>query len=210
MKLYTLPGAPNPTKVMLFIAEKEALGVDLGVEQVVVNVFKGEHKQPAYLEKSPFGTMPALELSSGEFVFESLAIMETLDEVAPEPSLWGATFAQRAVNRTLERVADARVLVPTATYVHAVNSPLGFAPDEAVAERSKVAFTNGLRYLNGVLADGRDWLGGSSVSVADCTLQGALQFMRFRELEDLREFPHIAAWSERYRARPTAQDVLIF
>jgi hypothetical protein len=42
MKLYTVPAAPNPTKVMLYIAEREVSGTDMGIEQVRVNTLKGE------------------------------------------------------------------------------------------------------------------------------------------------------------------------
>ena len=38
MKLYMVPLAPNPTKVMLYIAEREALGASFGIEQIVVKV----------------------------------------------------------------------------------------------------------------------------------------------------------------------------
>ena len=37
MKLYMVPAAPNPTKVMLYIAEREALGTEMNIEQIVVN-----------------------------------------------------------------------------------------------------------------------------------------------------------------------------
>ena len=37
MKLYMVPAAPNPTKVMLYIAEKAAAGTDIDIEQVLVN-----------------------------------------------------------------------------------------------------------------------------------------------------------------------------
>ena len=46
MKLYMVPAAPNPTKVMLYIAERAALGFDLGIEQIVVNTLKGRQKEP--------------------------------------------------------------------------------------------------------------------------------------------------------------------
>ena len=41
MKLYMVPLAPNPTKVMLYIAEREQLGVHMDIEQIVVNTVKG-------------------------------------------------------------------------------------------------------------------------------------------------------------------------
>ena len=57
-----VPAAPNPTKVMLYIAERKAMGVDLGVEQIVVNTLKGKHREPEHLARNPFGTLPVLAL----------------------------------------------------------------------------------------------------------------------------------------------------
>ena len=44
MKLYTVALAPNPTKVMLYIAERTESGPDLPIEQVTVNTLKGRHR----------------------------------------------------------------------------------------------------------------------------------------------------------------------
>lgn len=210
MKLYLLPGAPNPTKVALYVAEKEALGVDLGLETEVLNPFKGEQNTPEHLARNPFGSLPVLHTDAGNYIFESLAIMEYLEDKFPEPSMWGGDAESRGIARNLERVADARMLSPSAGYVHAVNSPLGLEPNPAVAEYVEGSFKRGLGYFNDLLADGRQWLGGDQVTIADCTLQGGLQFMRFRELEDLSDYPKVAEWSARYRERPAAQSVLIF
>jgi len=210
MKLYLLPGAPNPTKVALYVAEKEALGVDLGLETEVLNPFKGEQNTPEHLARNPFGALPVLHTDAGNYIFESLAIMEYLEEKFPEPSMWGSDVESRGLARNLERVADARMLSPSAGYVHAVNSPLGLEPNPAVAKHVEGSFKRGLGYFNELLGDGRQWLAGDQVTIADCTLQGGLQFMRFRELEDLSAYPKVAQWSSRYRERPAAQSVLIF
>lgn len=210
MKLYLLPGAPNPTKVALYVAEKEALGVDLGLETEVLNPFKGEQNTPEHLARNPFGSLPVLHTDAGNYLFESLAIMEYLEETCPEPSMWGKDTESRGLARNLERIADARMLSPSAGYVHAVNSPLGLDPNDAVAKYLQPSFKRGLEYFDKLLGDGRSWLAGDQVTIADCTLQGGLQFMRFRELEDLSEYPNVAQWSTRYRERPAAQSVLIF
>ena len=75
MKLYMVPLAPNPTKVMLYIAEREQEGLDMGIEQIVVNTVKGRHKEPEHLARNPFGTVPALEMDDGSFIVESRAII---------------------------------------------------------------------------------------------------------------------------------------
>lgn len=210
MKLYLLPGAPNPTKVSLYVAEKAGLGVNMGLEVTVLNPFKGEQNTPEHLARSPFGSLPALELDDGGAIFESLAIIEYLEEKFPTPSMWGDTPEARAFARNVERVADVRALHPSAGYVHMVNSPLGIEPNEEIANYLQPSFQRGFEYLDKLLADGRPFLTGDQVSVGDCTLQGALQFMRFRELEDLSAYPNIARWSESYRERPAAKGVLIF
>lgn len=210
MILHDLPGAPNPTRVRLYIAEKRALGVHMDLEIRKVNVFKKANQAPEYLALNPFGTMPVLELDGGVSIFESLPIIEYLEECYPTPSLWGSDPVARGVARTLERVADVRVLIPTATYVHAVNSPLGLTPNAAIAENARPGFLRAFDYLDHLLADGRPFLAGQQVTVADCTLQGALQFMRFRELEDLSSHPHLERWSRDYRERSPAREVLMF
>lgn len=210
LKLYLLPGAPNPTKVALYVAEKEALGVDLGLETEVLNPFKGQQNTPEHLARNPFGSLPVLETESGTYIFESLPIMEYLEELFPAPSMWGDDAETRGVARNLERIADVRMLNPSAGYVHAVNSPLGYEPNEAVASYLQPSFKRGLEYFNTLLEDGREWLAGDRVTIADCTLQAALQFMRFREVEDLTGYDRVAAWSSRFRERPTAAGVLIF
>ena len=56
--------------------------------------------------------------------------------------------------------------------------------------------------------DGRPLLLGERVSVADCTLQASLQFVRYVEADVFGERPLVRAWDERYRQRPAAQQVL--
>lgn len=210
MILHDLPGAPNPTRVRLYIAEKTAAGVAMDLEIRTVNVFKRMNRTAEYLARNPFGTMPVLELADGRTIFESLAIIEYLEEIHPTPSMWGATPEARGQARTLERVTDVRVLIPSATYVHAVNSPLGWPPNPAVAEHAMGQLRTAFAWLDGELSDGRPFLIGDRITVADCTLQAALQFMRFRELENLADFPHIARWSADYRVRPPVKSVLMF
>ena len=68
VKLYMVPLAPNPTKVMLYIAEREALGTALPIEQIVVNTLKGRHREPEHIARNPFGTLPVLELDDGSLL----------------------------------------------------------------------------------------------------------------------------------------------
>ncbi|KAG6917724.1 hypothetical protein DXG01_001375 [Tephrocybe rancida] len=51
-------------------------------ELVVVDMMKGEHKSPAYLEKQPFGQIPYID-DDGFILYESRAICRYLDDKYP-------------------------------------------------------------------------------------------------------------------------------
>jgi glutathione S-transferase len=208
MQLYTVPLAPNPTKVMLYIAEREDLGTEMGIEQVVVNPVKGQQKAPEHLARNPFGTLPVLELDDGSYLVESLAIIHYLEDRFPHGALLTGTAEEKGKARDVERIVDLRVAGPMAGYVHATKSPLGLQPDPERAEQLSSSIQTPLDYLEGLLSDGRPLLLGDRVSIADCTLQAALQFLRYVEADLLGERSRLRAWDERYRDRPAAGRVL--
>lgn len=208
MKLYMVPLAPNPTKVMLYIAERAELGVDMGIEQVVVNTVKGRHREPAHLARNPFGTVPTLELDDGSYLVESLSIIHYLEALFPDGALVSGTPAERARALDVERIVDLRIGGPMGTYGHATRSPLGRPADPEAAAAALAALQRPLDYLEQLLGDGRPLLLGERVSIADCTLQSSLQFMRYVEADAFGERPLLRAWDARYRARPAALKVL--
>lgn len=208
MKLYMVPLAPNPTKVMLYIAERAELGTEMGIEQIVVNTVKGRHKEPEHLARNPFGTVPTLELDDGTFLVESLAIIEYLEDKFPDGALLSGTPEEKGKARDVERIIDLRLGGPMGAFGHMTNSPLGLPPDPAGAAEMEKKMQTPLDYLEALLADGRPLLLGDRPSIADCTLQASLQFVRFVEADVLGERPGLRAWDERYRARPAAQNVL--
>ena len=210
MKLYMVPAAPNPTKVMLYIAERESLGVQMNIEQVVVNTLKGRHKEDEHLARNPFGTLPVLELDSGRYLIESLAIIAYLEDRFPEHPLLGEDIETKALCRDLERVIDIRLATPLAQYVHLVNSPFGLPPDPIGAKKIEENLPAVMDYLETLLSDGRQLLMGEQVSVADCTLAAALQFVRFAKLDVLQGYPALQRWDASYRERPAARSVLRF
>ena len=208
MKLYMVPLAPNPTKVMLYIAERAELGTEMQIEQIVVNTVKGRHKEPEHLARNPFGTVPTLELDDGSYLVESLAIIEYLEDKFPEGALLTGTAEEKGKARDVERIVDLRLGGPMGSFGHLTNSPLGIPPDPEGAREMEKRMQVPLDYLEDLLSDGRPLLLGDRVSIADCTMQASLQFVRFVEADVIGERPLLRAWDERYRARPAAQSVL--
>lgn len=209
MKLYFFPVAPNPTRVRLYLAEKAEGGGAIELEEVTVNLPEGEQKKPEHLARHPGGALPVLELDDGSYLTESLAIVDYLEETHPEPPMWGVDPISRARARETERIAELGVLVPIAWIIHSTKSPLGMPPNEVLAAHYRERLPIGLRRVDGLLADGRPFLAGDRVTMADCTLAAAFQFGRFREIE-VPAFAHVQAWDARYRERPAAKQVLVF
>ena len=209
MKLYFFPVAPNPTKVRLYLAEKRAGGAVLDVEEVPVDMRKGEQRQAAHRERNPFGKLPALELPDGGYLLESLAIIDYLEETEPTPPLFGTTPIARARARDLERIAEFGLLVPVVEIVHATRSPLGLPPNPEVAACFRERLEAPLDYLEARLGDGRPFLAGEHPTVADCTAEAGLHFGRFNEMEFLDGHPRMKAWSEGYRQRNEIRGILL-
>lgn len=64
----------------------------------------GEHLEPAYLSVNPQGLVPALIWNDGTLLTQSLAIIEFLDEIKPEPALLPKDAASRARVRMLSQM----------------------------------------------------------------------------------------------------------
>ena len=208
MKLYKVALAPNPTKVMLYIAEREQLGTEMGLEQITVNTVKGHQHQPEHLARNPFGTLPALELDDGTFIVESLAIIHYLEDKFPENAIIRGTAEEKGHARDIERIVDIRIAGPMGALGHATKSPLGLPPDPERARQLTASMQAPLDHLETLLSDGRPLLLGDTASIADFTLQASLQFLRFVETDAFGERPLLRAWDQRYRERPAAQAVL--
>ena len=209
MKLYCFPVAPNPTRVRLYLAEKRAAGAKIDVVEVAVNLAAGEQREPDHLARNPAGALPVLELDDGSFLSESLAIIEYLEELCPEPPMIGRNAQERARVREAERFVEMSVLKPIAYIVHTTNSPLGFDPIPEAAAMFEQSLQPALRIVDERLSDGRPFLMGDRVTLADCTLAAALQFGRFRGVEVDPAFEEVRRWDAAYRARPEVAGVLI-
>jgi glutathione S-transferase len=208
MKLYYFQVAPNPTRVRLYLAEKADAGTAIDIEPVVVKLPKGEQKTPEHLARNPLGRLPVLELDDGSFLTESLPIIEYLEELHPDPPMIGSTPVERARVREVERIAETGVLTHIGMLVHATNSPLGLPAVPELANHCRRALPRYLAEIDRRLADGRPFLAGDRPTIADCTLQAALQFGRFGMVELDPEYQHLVRWDRDYRARPCVQNVL--
>jgi maleylacetoacetate isomerase/maleylpyruvate isomerase len=77
---------------------------DIEVEVVDVDLMKGQQRQEEYRKVNPQMLIPALVDGEGPVMFQSLAIIEYLDEVHPRPPLLPATPRVRARVRGLAQI----------------------------------------------------------------------------------------------------------
>jgi maleylpyruvate isomerase len=99
MRLYGFFRSTATWRVRIALAHK-----GLPYEYVPVHLRRGEQHQPAFLEKNPIGHVPILELAidgQERRLAESLAILELLEELHPEPPLLPADAFLRARARQL-------------------------------------------------------------------------------------------------------------
>ena len=86
-----------------------ALGLKgLAYETEFLHLRRREHRASAYLELNPQGLVPALE-HDGAVLPQSLAIIEYLDEIAPEPPLLPRAPQARALVRSMALLVAAEM-----------------------------------------------------------------------------------------------------
>ena len=209
MKLYSFPVAPNPTRLRLYTAEKREAGAEFDVEEVSVNLREQEQRSPEHLKRNPLAKLPVLEIEDGVYLTESVAIIEYLEELVPEPPMIGNTPLTRARTRELDRIIEIGVLYPIGRIVHSTNSPLGLPPNPAVAEFFHEVLPPNLAIIEERLRDGRPLLMGDQPSIADCTLAAALQFGRMAKVDPGSGYENIARWDLAFRERISAKQVLM-
>lgn len=204
MRLYDEANpAPNPRKVRIFLAEK---GID--IPRTRVRLMKREHKAPEFLKKNSLGQLPVLELDDGSHLSESIAICRYLEALHPTPALFGRDAREQAFVEMWMRRAEFRLWVPMSqVWINddprtAPVNPMQF-PEYGKRNRTHVA--NAMRWLDGELADGREFLAGDRYSIADIVLLCGIDFAKFVNMDMPEDASHLHAWHARVSARPSAQ-----
>lgn len=201
MKFYNSIG-PNPRVVKMFMKEK---GIEIPFEEV--DLLKGDNRREPYLSKNPAGQMPALELDNGAVIAEITAICEYLDEAFPANPLVGVTPEERAETRMWTRRVDLNICEPlTSGFRYAEG--LGLFKDrmrclpEAAAGLKAIA-QDKISWLDKQL-DGREFLAGKRLTLADILLFCFLDFGASVGQPLNPDNKNVVAWFERMKARPSA------
>lgn len=203
MKIYDVKNFPNPLRVRIALAEKNATDK---ATFIPVDLMNGEHRTAEFLAKNPAGGVPVLELEDGTFIAECSAIIEYIDHEFSGPSLTGNTAKDRAVISMMQRRAESMVLDAVATYFHHATDGLGPAletyQNKAWGQKQLEKALSGLAYFDTVLAK-NSYLAGDEFTVADITLHTGLVFAGFAQITIPSELTNLIAWQARIANRPS-------
>jgi glutathione S-transferase len=205
MKLYSADRAPNPRRVLMFLAEKNITGLEV----VNIDLNKGDHRAPGYLAKSPLAKVPALELDDGRVLTETRAICTWLEGQHPEPNLMGRDADERAFIEMTDRRIEFYLLAGLAQWIrhcHPGLAPLEQPqfPDYGRAQGEKAVAV--ARWLDQTLQS-QPWMAGERFTIADITAFCALEFARglMKFVPGEQGMPALQDWRERVNARASAK-----
>ncbi len=202
MQLYDSFG-PNPRAMRMFLAEK-----GITIPKTDVDLMKGENRQPPYTDRNPGGQLPALELDNGKCIGETVAIWEYLEEKHPNPPLIGSTPEERAEARQWQRRIELRITENLYNGFRFSEGADLFRPrmrilPEAAAGLKAVVQDN-LKWLDALL-EGRQFIAGNRLTMADIILYCALDFGAGVGQKIDPSLKNVTAWFQRMDSRPSAK-----
>jgi glutathione S-transferase len=206
MTIYDAPTGPYPARVRIALGEKQ---LQSRVRFVLVDLWKGEHKQPAFLAKNYSGTLPVLELEEGTFIGECTAITEYLDALDGIPTLTGRTPREKGLIHMMSKRAELELLDAISVYFHHATPGLG--PDVEIYQNAEWGFRQrdkalkGMHYFDSILRK-QPFVAVDAFSMADITVIGGLIFAGLVGLPIPADCDVLQAWYLTMQQRPSVQN----
>lgn len=207
MRLFDCATAPSPRRVRIFAAEK-----DLALELVPVDLGSGEQFGEAFKAMNPECVVPVLELDDGTYLTEAIAICQYLEELHPEPSLFGSSPAERATTlmwntkaeqQGLWAMADAFRNAAKGLKNRAVTGPDDYEQIPELAERGRRRVQLFFAKMNSRLAEA-EFLAGDRFTLADITALVAVDFAARLKINFDEDAAHVRRWYASVSTRPSA------
>jgi glutathione S-transferase len=205
VKLYQSNGSPNSRRVRIFLAEK-------GISMPLVPVDLGAKEQfsEAYAKINPRRVVPTLVLEDCTVIGEVPAIQRYLEEIYPEPALFGATPKTRAQvamwDRRVEMEGFASVMEAVRNAVprlqgRAIAGRHDYEQIPALVGRSRQRLANFYADFNARLSEA-PFIAGEDFSVADITGVVTVDFAtKAAELSIEDEHAALKRWYDAVSAR---------
>lgn len=201
MKLHDSKVAPNPRRVRIFLAEK---GVDIPTEQV--DIGRQDQKGEAFTRLNPLQAAPVLVLDDGTAISESVAICRYIEELHPEPQLFGSDALSRAVIEMWNRRAEIAFQIPVQMafrHAHPAMKALEIPQVPEIVEPMKARALAFLDIAEQQLGKNA-FIAGDAFSIADITLLCAVDWMKPARIALPDHLVNVKRWRESVSARPSA------
>jgi len=174
----------------------------LPFEEIPIDILSGEQFQPGYQAVNAERVVPTF-IHDGHSVFQSLAIIEYLEDIKPEPRLIPLDSKERAYARSLAlmTIADAHPLVVPRVRNHLAKA---FGADaRAIENWGRHWTTEGLATYERLLErrPPAPFALGAEPGLADICVAGQVVGAHFLKL-DLTSFPIVAGLADRCFALP--------
>lgn len=204
IRVFVVPFSTNVERVALALGHK-------GLSAEVVDV--DPESRGEVLRVSGQRLTPVADFD-GEIVSDSPAILRRLEELHPDPPLWPAERSRRAELDVFVDWFNRVWKVAPNAIAEAIE---GGAPDQFALDAHAAELSAALGLFESLL-DGRPYLFGGELSVADCVAFPFLKYAAGRDpaddelfhriLEDYQplgdDHPNLRAWIERVSAHPRA------
>lgn len=207
MKFYDCATAPSPRRVRIFAAEK---GMEL--ETVQVDLSAGEQFSEEFRAINPDCVVPALQLDDGTCLTEAVAICQYLEELQPEPTLFGSTALARATALMWNCKVEQQGLWANAEAFRnkveglkgrALPGPDNYEQIPELAERGRARVVRFYEKLDEHLAV-QEFIAGDFFSIADITALVLVDFSTRLKNGIPESANHMSRWYESVSARPSA------
>ena len=206
MKLYYWKPAPNPRRVLIFLAEK-------GITVPMENVGQGYVLRPDYVQRYAPAMVPMLELDDGTQIGEAMAICRYFEALYPQPPLMGTTALEAAVIDMWERRAYDLGLIGVQEIFRNTHPEF--------KDRSLPVYSEHLPQIPALVERGRwrlrqfyelfdaqlganNFVAGPRYTVADITTLCAIGFAHMTKLEIPTECSNFQRWYREVSSRPSA------
>ncbi len=209
MKLYDFELAPNAQRVRVFLAEK---GLEVPTQQL--NVRDDDQFVEPFTSMNPFHCVPFLELDDGKVIAESMSICRYLEELHPEPPLFGRTAEERAVIDMWLRRFELDAFIPM---LHAVRNHVPMFAGRVVPgtrtdlPQLRVMVTRGKEMMEVFLTRvephmaQNEFIAGPDFTIADITGFFTVRMTNALEMDLTTSYPAVTAWFAKVSARPAFQ-----
>ncbi|MGB4879165.1 MAG: glutathione S-transferase family protein [Thiolinea sp.] len=195
MRLYYHPISTCSRRVLMTVHH---LGTKLDL--VMVDLFKGEHNSPEFLQLNPNHRVPVLE-HDGFVLWESYAIMQYLADLETKQTIYPSDLQDRAdINRWLFWCGqDFMPGVSTLNWENSIKAKIGLGPADPVeVARGEELLCEAATVLDHQLAN-REWICKSGLSLADFAIAAPLAD-QYRAQFPTTDLPNLQRWFKQIQA----------